>query len=176
VNAAPAQGRDSNQGNHPEEERYMADSEDQRDGSAGAIPPATPKKTSPKKAPAKKAAPRKAAVKTTKGTAAKKSPAAKAAAKKIPAEAGPKASASTAPPVQPRPAAEPEATTGAPVGAKAATGAPVGAKAATGAPVGAGRAAPRSGFGTGSAARFPLAIGLGAVSLSALLLRRLRRR
>lgn len=134
----------------------MADSEDQRDGSAGAIPPATPKKTTPKKAPAKKAAPRKAAAKTTKGTAAKKSPVAKAAAKKVPAEAGPRASASTAPPVQPRPAAEPEA--------------------ATGAPVGAGRAAPRSGFGTGSAARFPLAIGLGAVSLSALLLRRLRRR
>lgn len=144
----------------------MADSEDQRDGSAGAIPPATPKKTTPKKAPAKKAAPRKAAAKTTKGTAAKKSPVAKAAAKKVPAEAGPRASASTTPPVQPRPAAEPEATTGAPVGAKAATGAPVGA----------GRAAPRSGFGTGSAARFPLAIGLGAVSLSALLLRRLRRR
>ena len=134
----------------------MADSEDQRDGSAGAIPPATPKKTSPKKAPAKKAAPRKAAVKTTKGTAAKKSPAAKAAAKKIPAEAGPKASASTAPPVQPRPA--------------------VATKATPGAPVGAGPAAPHFGFGTGSAARFPLAIGLGAVSLSALLLRRLRRR
>ena len=126
----------------------MADSEDHRDGSAGAIPPATPKKTTPKKAPAKKAAPRKAAATTTKGTAAKKSPAAKAAAKKIPAEASPKATASTAPPVQPRPAAEPEAATG----------------------------APHSGFGTGSAARFPLAIGLGAVSLSALLLRRLRRR
>ena len=142
----------------------MADSEDQLDGSAGAIPPATPKKTTPKKAPAKKAAPRKAAAKTTKGTAAKKSPVAKAAAKKVPAEAGPRTSASTAPPVQPRPAAEPEA----------ATGAPVGAKAVTGAPVGAGRAAPRSSFG--AAARFPLAIGLGAVSLSALLLRRLRRR
>ncbi len=126
----------------------MADSEDQRDGSAGAIPPATPKKATPKKAPAKKAAPRKAAVKTTKGTAAKKSPAAKAAVKKIPAEAGPKASASTVPPVQPRPAV--------------ATGAATGA--------------PHFGFGTGSAARFPLAIGLGAVSLSALLLRRLRRR
>ncbi len=132
----------------------MADSEDQLDGSAGAIPPATPKKTTPKKAPAKKAAPRKAAAKTTKGTAAKKSPVAKAAAKKVPAEAGPRTSASTAPPVQPRPAAEPEA--------------------ATGAPVGAGRAAPRSSFG--AAARFPLAIGLGAVSLSALVLRRLRRR
>ena len=66
----------------------MADSEDQLDGSAGAIPPATPKKPTPKKAPAKKAAPRKAAAKTTKGTTAKKSPAAKAAAKKIPAEAG----------------------------------------------------------------------------------------
>lgn len=134
----------------------MADSEDQRDGSAGAIPPTTPKKATPKKAPAKKAAPRKAAVKTTKGTAAKKSPAAKAAVKKIPAEAGPKASASTVPPVQPRPA--------------------VAAGAATGAPVAAGPAAPHFGFGTGSAARFPLAIGLGAVSLSALLLRRLRRR
>lgn len=126
----------------------MADSEDQRDDSAGAIPPATPKKTTPKKAPAKKAAPRKATAKTTKGTAAKKSPAAKSAAKKITAEAGPKASARTTPPVQPRP----------PV----ATGAPTGA--------------PHSGFGIGSATRFPLAIGLGAVSLSALLLRRLRRR
>ena len=134
----------------------MADSEDQRDGNAGAIPPATPKKTTSQKAPAKKAAPRKAAAKTTKGTAAKKSPAAKAAAKKVPAEAGPKASARTAPPVQPRPTVEPEA--------------------ASGAPVAVGPAAPHFGFGTGSAARFPLAIGLGAVSLSALLLRRLRRR
>jgi hypothetical protein len=78
--------------------------------------------------------------------------------KKIPAEAGPKASASTVPPVQPRPAVATGAATGAPVATGAATG------------------APHFGFGTGSAARFPLAIGLSAVSLSALLLRRLRRR
>jgi hypothetical protein len=88
--------------------------------------------------------------------------------KKIPAEAGPKASASTVPPVQPRPAVATGAATGAPVATGAATGAPVATGAATG--------APHFGFGTGSAARFPLAIGLGAVSLSALLLRRLRRR
>jgi hypothetical protein len=88
--------------------------------------------------------------------------------KKIPAEAGPKASASTVPPVQPRPAVATGAATGAPVATGAATGAPVATGAATG--------APHFGFGTGSAARFPLAIGLSAVSLSALLLRRLRRR
>jgi hypothetical protein len=98
--------------------------------------------------------------------------------KKIPAEAGPKASASTVPPVQPRPAVATGAATGAPVATGAATGAPVATGAATGAPVATGAAtgAPHFGFGTGSAARFPLAIGLSAVSLSALLLRRLRRR
>ena len=48
--------------------------------------------------------------------------------------------------------------------------------AIAGVATGAATGAPHFGFGTGSAARLPLAIGLGAVSLSALLLRRLRRR
>ena len=129
----------------------MADPQDRPDEGSRAIPPAprpgpSPKKAAPKKAPAK---------------AAKKAPAKKGVAKKAPAKATKQAPPRPAQPPAAPPAASP------PVSADGDTASARGA----GSPVPPTAQPDRNSGG----ARIPLAIGLAAASLFAMIIRRLRR-
>jgi hypothetical protein len=136
----------------------MADPHDGPDGGSAAIPPArrndsTPKKAAPKKAPAK---------------AAKKAPAKKAAAKKAPVKAAKKAAPKKA---APRPAgpAQPPAT---PVRSARA----IDEDATLSARVAGNAVPPPAPHAHDSGrSRIPLAIGVAAASLVAMVIRRLRR-
>ena len=134
----------------------MADPQDRPDAGSGAIPPAPrkdpdPRKAAPKKAPAK---------------AAKKAPAKKSAAKKAPAKAVKKTVAKKAPPRPTQPLPESPAPT-APVDAD---GAPSSTRVASH-PV----SPPAQPARNSRSTRIPVAIGLAATSLFAMLIRRLRR-
>jgi hypothetical protein len=132
------------------EEHPMADPTDRLDESAGAIPPEPVKKAAAKKAPA---------------TAAKKAPARKSAAKKAPAKAAEKAPEPTAP--EPPVSAAPAPPT---VEATAVLAAPTPREAAI-----PETPPPPSATRNSGVTRTPLMIGLAAVSLVAMLIRRLRR-
>jgi hypothetical protein len=139
----------------------MADPQDGPDEGSGAIPPArrqnsTPKKAAPKKVPAK---------------ASKKAPAKKAVAKKAPAKAAKKAAAKQA---APRPAGPPQSPPPPPTPINLAPSASADATSSA-----RGAANPLSPTvqpaDTAGRARIPLAIGVAAASLVAMLIRRLRR-
>lgn len=141
----------------------MPDPQDKSDSTSGAVPPAPASKM-----PARKAAPRKAPAVPAKKVPAKKVPAKKVPAKKAPTKAAGKSARQAEPGSRP-PTTRTAAAAPGQSGEAAAGGIPT--MPAVDAPAGRD-SAPRP----RSPARIPLTIGLAAVSLGAMLIRRLRRR
>lgn len=148
----------------------MADPQGGPDNTSGAIPSSTAKRTPVRKDAARKAPTVPAKKAPIKRVPAKKVPAKKAGSKKAPAKAATESAQRAAP--APRPPRAHTAAVPGPLGETPVVGIPTAVTSAA-EPT---DAKPARGSAARTPIRIPLAIGLTAASLGAMLIRRLRRR